>query len=110
MVEIDKDIEEIEKGIITNSDAFRTHIQGVSKATVKFIKANGSVRIMNFTLNFDKIPPKFHPKGGIKRGDSIAVYDIDKAGWRSIPYDRVDWLKIHTEPNKPDRLYYIKKS
>lgn len=105
---VDKAMQEAEIGYITNDSTFRTLIQGVTKATVKFIKADNTVRVMNFTLDFNKIPDKFHPKGGMKKGGAIAVFDIDKAGWRSIPYDRTDWLKIQTEPNKPDMLYYVK--
>ena len=106
--QLDKDIEKVEEGIITNESSFRTAIEGAKKCTVKFIKANGSVRIMNFTLDFNSIPKQHHPKGKGKKGGAIAVFDIDKAGWRSVPYDRTQWVRVHTLPNKPDILYTIK--
>ncbi len=64
---------------------------------VNFIKKNGEKRLMKATLNFKKIPKEFHPKGfnlrtilkKIKSSSILAVFDVEKLGWRSIPLDRV---------------------
>ena len=73
---------------------------------VKFIKKDGSVRIMRFTTNLEKIPAKFHIKKSInKRTVStptsiIHVFDLDKNGWRSIPLNRLQWLENGKGNNK----------
>jgi len=102
------DMETTQGALINNEGTFRSLIQGVRRATVKFIKKDGAVRIMNFTLDFGHIPDSKHPKGTGKVKTSISVYDIDKAGWRTIPYERVQWLKVHQGPNKP-QIMHMKK-
>ena len=72
--------------------------------TVSFIKADGSVRDMNCTLDWQKIPTDKHPKGdstpvdGIVRESrqrrepdehSLRVFDLEKQEWRSFRFDRL---------------------
>lgn len=73
--------------------------------TVTFVKADGTVRDMNCTLNWDFIPTDKHPKGnssqsvdGLVRESrqrrepdvhSVRVFDVDKLEWRSFRFDRL---------------------
>ena len=60
---------------------------------VTFIKKNGEERVMPCTLVFDHIPEEHHPKGLTdtqhKAQDTIAVWCMDKEGWRSFRVDSV---------------------
>jgi hypothetical protein len=77
-----------------------------STVTVTFVKADGTVRDMNCTLNWDLIPadqvpqktPETLPIDGVlkeskarKEPDvhSIRVFDMDKQAWRSFRFDRL---------------------
>lgn len=70
--------------------------------TVTFIKADGTVRDMQCTLNYDFIPvdkaPGQPPVDGIvkeskqrKQPDehSLRVFDVEKQEWRSFRFDRL---------------------
>lgn len=66
---------------------------------VKFIKADGSERIMNCTQKMNLIPSEYHPKsnkvaqtdenGNVLSSDNITVWDLDKAGWRMFNFNKV---------------------
>ena len=89
MPDLIDDIIELWEKIISNDEV-----------TVKFTKNDGSIRIMKCTLNFDKIPREDHPKKVsipqilklVKNSKIIHVYDLENHGWRSIPFERVEWL------------------
>lgn len=98
--------------IIDDAIEFWEKIRSEDEVLIKFIKKDGSVRVMNCTLNFDKIPKADRPKNVdvpkilklVKRAKIIHVYDLEKRGWRSVPFNRTDWLQT------PDRIRYsIKK-
>ena len=81
---------------------FWQKLSDVSRVRVKFIKkTNGEVRIMNCTLDNDLIPENSRPKKLdmskmlklIRKNRIIKVYDLDKNGWRSIPFDNTEWLE-----------------
>lgn len=99
MADLIDDIIEFWEKIISNDEV-----------TVKFIKQDGSERIMKCTLNFSKIPKDDHPKKIsipqilklVKNSKVVHVYDLVNRGWRSIPFDRVEWL------DTPDTRYKIK--
>ena len=72
--------------------------------TVSFVKADGSVRDMNCTLDWQKIPTDKHPKGDVTPVDgivregrqrrepdehSLRVFDLEKQEWRSFRFDRL---------------------
>ena len=67
---------------------------------------------MRATLDFSKIPEKDKPKKVdvpqilklIQKNKIIHVYDLEKKAWRSVPFDRVDWLQT------PTRRFVMKKS
>lgn len=81
-------------------------------ATVKFVKQDGTIRIMNFTLDMTKIPKKDHPKKvdlvkilkQMNENGIIHVYDLDKMGWRSVPFERADWIEFKNDRPQPERF------
>jgi len=86
--------------VIEKAVDFLDKVRSNDFVTIKFIKADGSERIMKCTLNFDKIPKNDYPKGVnvsnilklINNNSVIRVYDLEKKGWRSVKFDRVEWL------------------
>ena len=66
---------------------------------MKFAKKNGADRLMRCTLDFKFIPEKFHPKGEIdpkapELSNVINVFDLDIVGWRSISFNRAEWIQL----------------
>lgn len=59
--------------------------------TVVFMKADGTERTMLCTLQECSIPIDARPKGTTTKqsDDAIAVWDIEKQGWRSFRFDSV---------------------
>jgi hypothetical protein len=78
--------------------------------TVTFTKADGTVRDMRCTLDWDQIPQDKHPgqpsvDGIVKESrqrrepdpHSLRVFDVEKQEWRSFRFDRLQ--KITAELN-----------
>ena len=90
---------------ITSAIDFLTRISEEDVVIVKFKKIDGTDRIMRCTLNFARIPKEHKPKGIslkdilslIKKNKILRVYDIEKMGWRSVPFDRTEYLKTNTK-------------
>ena len=103
-----------ESKIIDNAIQFWQTIRDEQIVTVKFTKkTDGTTRIMKCTLDFNKIPKADHPNKNInlpkilklmQTSKIIHVYDLDKKGWRSIPFDQVEYLKT------PNNMYKIKST
>jgi hypothetical protein len=82
------------------------------EATVKFVKKDGTIRIMKFTLDFTKIPKKDHPKSvdlvkimkTMNEKGIIHVYDLEKKGWRSVPFASADWVEFAMDRKVPERF------
>lgn len=88
-------------------DLLRTAIEFWEKlyeskeAKIKFVKKDGTIRIMKATLDFTKIPKRDQPKSFnmsrilklMKNSGIIHVYDLEKKGWRSVPFNQVDWME-----------------
>lgn len=97
--------------VIKTAVEFLERIKAEDEVTVKFRKKNNEERIMRCTLNFGKIPEEKHPKDVnlakilklIDQHKIIHVYDLDKNDWRSVPFDRTEWLKT------ADKQYAIRK-
>jgi len=75
------------------------------EARVKFNKKDGTIRIMKCTLDFARIPKEDQPKRPLniarvlklmQKSKIIHVYDLEKKAWRSVPFDRVDWMETST--------------
>jgi len=97
--------------VITNVIDFLERIRKEDVVNIKFRKKDGSVRVMKCTLNFERIPKPDRPKSVdlprilklISKSKILHVYDLDKKGWRSVPFETTDWLET------PKMKYYIKK-
>ena len=65
--------------------------------SLSFIKKDGSLRNMNCTLDFNRIPQRCKPKGVnieqiYRRATDhgiLNVFDTDVQDWRSIPYNSI---------------------
>ena len=87
-------------GIIDSAIAFLNKLRESDFVQVKFTKKDGSERLMKCTLNFDRIPKADYPKGVdlpkilklLDKNGIAHVYDIEKRGWRSVPFKKVEWL------------------
>ena len=86
---------------IRNAIQFWERLNLDKEAKVKFVKKDGTIRIMKCTLDFTKIPKKDHPKKLsipkilklMKNSGIIHVYDLEKKAWRSVPFKEVDWME-----------------
>ena len=64
---------------------------------VKFTKKDGTDRSMVCTLSSKVIPNEYTPKGEDKReklSDALAVFDLEKEGWRSFRWDSVKSISL----------------
>jgi hypothetical protein len=93
---------------IRNAVKFWETLYEAGEATVRFIKKDGNGRTMKCTLDFKKIPQKDHPKNVnmskilklMQKSGIIHVYDLEAKDWRSVPFERVDWLETPTQRYK----------
>jgi hypothetical protein len=99
---------------ITSAIDFLKRIRAEDFVTIKFIKQDGTERIMKCTLNFDKIPHDHRPKKVdlsqilklIHQNSILHVFDLEKIAWRSVPFDKVQWLQT---PSKAMFTIKLKK-
>jgi len=97
--------------IIDDVIEFWEKIREEDEVTVRFTKADNTIRIMKCTLNFDKIPVDKKPKSVnvpqivrlAKKSQIIHVYDLEKNDWRSLPFKRCEWLDTPT-----NQRFYMK--
>lgn len=70
---------------------------------VTFTKINGETRVMRCTLMPEHLPPSFNnnleeqaleKEFHQKNSDTLAVWDIQKGGWRSFRIDSVAYIQI----------------
>lgn len=101
----------LDTDIIVSAIQFWKKVYDEKQVIIRFIKKDGSNRIMNCTLDFTRIPKKDHPKSVnienilklIQKNKIMHVYDLNMKGWRSVPFDRIEWM------DTKDRRYYTKK-
>ena len=104
--------------VITSAWELLRLLEDLDVATIKFIKKDGSVRLMKCTINLDIIPKRDYPKG-LLRGErwrpsemmkraevhkQVRVYDLEKNGWRTINFETAKWLR----DEQSGRMYQIK--
>ena len=97
--------------VIKNAIEFLERIRTEDEVTIKFRKKNNEERIMRCTLKFSNIPEEMHPKDVnlakilklIDQHKIVHVYDLDKKDWRSVPFDRTEWLRTS------EKQYSIRK-
>lgn len=91
-----------DQDIIRSAIEFWQKLYDAGEGQVKFIKQDGTIRIMKCTLDFKKIPKAKYPKTVnmpkilklMQSSGIIHVYDLEKKDWRSIPFKEVDWLEV----------------
>lgn len=97
---------------ITTALEFWQKIYDEREATVKFVKKDGTIRIMRFTLDFTKIPKAKHPKKvdlvqilkSMNEKGYIRVFDLDKMDWRTVPFKTADWVEFANDEAEPERF------
>lgn len=111
MADDTKQKDEIDSDIIVSALQFWKKVYDEKEVTIKFVKKDGMPRIMKCTLDFKKVPDKDKPKNVniqqilklIQKNKIMHVYDLDKKAWRSVPFDRVEYM------DTDDKRYYVKK-
>jgi len=101
----------IDSDIIVSAVQFWKKVYDEKDVVIKFIKQDRTERIMRCTLDFTKVPKRDHPKRVnienilklIQKNKIMHVYDLEKMGWRSVPFERVQWM------DTKDRRYFVKK-
>jgi hypothetical protein len=98
---------------------FLEEVMKYPQIKIKFIKRDSTIRIMNCTLDFKQIPKIHQPKNinvpniiqSMRKKKIIRMYDLDKNAWRSVPYDRVEWVDFieFNERKTPIPKRYYKK-
>jgi len=89
---------------ISSAIEFLKRVRTEDAVTIKFIKQDGTERVMRCTLNFSRIPPESKPKKVdlakilklIDENGILHVFDLEKQEWRSVPFERVKWLQTST--------------
>lgn len=97
---------------LTSAIDFLKIIKEEKSVLVQFEKKDGTLRLMKCTLDFNQIPKEKKPKGidltkilsKIQKSKTLSVFDIEKQDWRSIPFDRLEFLQT-----KDNKLYKIQK-
>lgn len=103
---------DVDSDIIVSAIQFWRKVYEEPEVVIKFTKQDGAERIMRCTLNFKRIPEKNKPKGVniqqilklIQQNKIMHVYDLDKKGWRSVPFDRVEYM------DTSEKRFYVKKA
>jgi hypothetical protein len=106
-----------EENFIKNAMDFYTKIKDQDKVTVKFIKKDGTERTMKCTLNFKYVPHNKKPKDVnmaqiirlITKSGIIHVYDLEKKDWRSVPFNKVEWLETGEEAQADRTRFFIRR-
>lgn len=101
---------EIDSDVIVSALQFWKKVYDEKEVLIKFTKQDGTERKMRCTLDFKKIPVKDHPKSVniqqilklIQKNKIMHVYDLDKKGWRSVPFERAEYIQTN------QRKYFVK--
>lgn len=102
-----------EENIIRTATEFLDKIRQEKEVTIKFVKkTTNQERTMKCTLDFSKVPISDRPKdvnlskilGLIRKHKILHVYDLEKQGWRSVPFDRVQWMETKSD----NKIYRIR--
>ncbi len=96
---------------ITSAIEFLKLIRVEKEVEVQFIKKDGTTRKMKCTLDFTRIPKDKRPKGidlvkilvKIQKSKTLSVFDLEKQDWRSIPFERLEYLRTKSN-NKVYKL------
>lgn len=108
--------ESVSSETITTAIQLWHKLNSEKEVRLKFQKADGNTRFMRCTLDFTKIPKVDHPKKVdipkilklLQNSGIMHVYDLDKKGWRSVPFMRVEYLR--TRGNKMFKVQPFKRT
>ena len=86
---------------ITTAVEFLRLVRAAKDVHLFFIKKDGEERLMHCTLDYSRIPKDKRPKNVdlpkilelINKHDTVRVYDLEKHGWRSVPFSRAKWVE-----------------
>ena len=95
-VEIDKFMENVFDSNVDGYKKSRKWLIGLlesSPVEVTFTKKDGTERIMKCTLQEEYLPETVGDDRK-KNDDSLAVYDLDKEGWRSFRWDSIKGINF----------------
>jgi hypothetical protein len=103
-------VNELDPNVITSAVMLWKRLVTEPEVVIKFEKKNKLLRIMRCTLDFKKVPIPDRPKNInipkildlIQKHKMLHVYDLDKKGWRTIPFDRIEYV------DTADKRYYTK--
>ncbi len=90
-----------DENVLRNAIEFYKKIKSEEEVTVKFRKIDGSERTMRCTLDFSRVPLAERPKDVdvgkimslVQDHGMVHVFDLDKQGWRTVPFDRSEWVE-----------------
>lgn len=90
----------MEKSMVTSTKEFVEKMENhIMK--IEFEKLDGAIRQMIATRCHDVIPEEHHPKSGFNPVDeeatSVAVFDMQVCGWRSVRPASVKSMSVFTE-------------
>ena len=93
--------QDVSTNVITSAIELWHKLNQEKEVTVKFTKKDGTIRIMRCTLDFNKVPKVDRPKtvdiskilNLVQNAGIMHVYDLDKKGWRSVPFQRVEYIR-----------------
>ena len=94
--------------IIQNALQLWSKLNTEDETKIKFTKKDGTTRFMIATLNFQKIPQIDHPKKVnlpkilklMQNSGILHVYDLEKKGWRSVPFNKVEYIEARNRRYK----------
>lgn len=106
-----------DKDILRSAIEFWQKLYDAETARVKFVKKDGTIRIMKCTLDFKKIPESKHPKTvnmpkimkRMQDSGIINVFDLEKKDWRSVPFREVDWLELNDDQEQRFKIRPYKR-
>jgi hypothetical protein len=105
---------EFDPEVIQNAIELWSKLNSETEAKIKFTKKDGTVRFMTCTLDFSKVPEKDKPKKVdiakilklMQNSGILHVYDLEKKGWRSVPFNKVEYMEAG---NKRYKIKPIKR-
>ncbi len=106
-----------DQDVLRSAVEFWIKLYSAGEAKVKFVKKDGTIRIMNCTLDFKRIPKTKHPKSVnmsnilklMQKSGIIHVFDLEKKDWRSVPFNKVDWLELDGDQNNRFKIRPFKR-
>jgi len=105
---------EFDPEVIQNAIQFWQKLNSEKEVMIKFTKKDKTIRFMKCTLDFQKIPQIDHPKKVdiakilklMQNSGILHVYDLDKRGWRSVPFNTIEYIEAG---NKRYKVVPIKR-